>query len=253
RHPSTARFVATKLARRFVSDNPSPALVARIAEAFTRTNGDIKETLRAVFTSPEFNSREAYQAKIKTPFELMVSSIRALGAETDARPALLQMLARMGEPLYGYQAPTGYPDTAAAWVSTGALLERLNFALALTANRIPGTRVPLDRQLKLADAKSKERNAGELLDRILHGQVSEGTKRTLMKQITNPAPVNVTSSQRQSSEMVMTESETGMNERPRRGTNRRGASEVVVNMSADEAELRRIVGLIIGTPEFQRQ
>ena len=117
----------------------------RVAAAFTKSEGDIKETLRALFTSPEFDSAEARRAKIKTPFELTVSALRALGAETNGGPALQQWLARMGEGLYQYQAPTGYPDTAEHWVNTGGLLERLNFALALASNRIPGTRVDLAR------------------------------------------------------------------------------------------------------------
>ncbi len=246
RHPATARFIATKLSRRFVTDNPSPALVARVAAAFTKSDGDMKETLRALFTSPEFNSPEAYRAKIKTPFELTASAIRALGAETDARPALHNMLARMGEPLYGYQAPTGYPDTAAAWVSTGALLERLNFALALAANRIPGTRVQLASLLPnnaTANAKDKERLAEALLNSILHGQVSPATRATLMKQINNPTPTAPNTDAMPMDENMM------------RGNNRarRTAREVAVNMSAGEAETRRIIGLIIGTPEFQRQ
>lgn len=254
RHPSTARFIATKLARRFVSDDPSPALVARVAETFTRTDGDIKETLRAIFTSPEFNSADAYRAKIKTPFELTVSAIRALDAETDARPALLQQLARMGEPLYGYQAPTGYPDTAAAWVSTGALLERLNFALALSANRIPGTRVEvekfIDANVTLSDARGKERALDSLLDTILHGQVSPGTRSTLLRQIVDPtatkASVFATSDTTEMQGDAMTQRK---NRRGRRGE----MNAQTRGMSADEIELRRIVGLIIGAPEFQRQ
>src|SRR5215210_6529674 len=144
-HPSTANFIATKLARHFVSDNPSPALVERVAAVFTKSDGDIRETLRAVFTSPEFNSPEAYRAKIKRPFELAISAIRTLGGETNGAPAIHQWIAKMGQPLYGYQTPNGYSDMAESWVNTGALLERLNFGLALASNRIPGTRVDLAR------------------------------------------------------------------------------------------------------------
>ena len=143
KHPSTAKFIAKKLAVKFVSDNPSEALVKRVAEAFTKSNGDIKTTLRAIFTDKEFFAPENYRAKIKTPFELAVSSIRALDGETQGGPAMLAMLNKLGEVPYGYQAPTGYPDTAEDWVNTGALLERLNFAIAVASNRIPGTRVDL--------------------------------------------------------------------------------------------------------------
>ena len=129
--PATAKFIARKLAVKFVNDNPSDELVNRIAQAFQKSNGDIKTTLRAMFDSPEFYAPENYRAKIKTPFELLVSSLRALDADVKPSPALLGLLNKMGEPLYGYQAPTGYPDTAEDWVNTGALLERMNFAVAL--------------------------------------------------------------------------------------------------------------------------
>ena len=143
--PATAKFIARKLAVKFVNDNPSEALVSRVAAAFSKSNGDIKTTLKAIFTDKEFFAAENYRAKIKTPFELAVSAIRTIGADTNASPAVLAMLNKLGEVPYGYQAPTGYPDTAEDWVNTGALLERLNFAVALASNQIPGTRVDLKR------------------------------------------------------------------------------------------------------------
>jgi uncharacterized protein (DUF1800 family) len=142
-HPSTARFIATKLVRRFVSDNPPQSLVDRVAATFTKTDGDIREMLRVIFTSDEFYAPEAYQAKMKSPFELAVSSMRLLQATTDGAPATSKLIGQMGEQLYQYQAPTGFPDNAAQWMNEGALLERINFGIALTANRIQGTRVVL--------------------------------------------------------------------------------------------------------------
>src|SRR5258705_10115386 len=144
-HPATAKFIATKLVRHFVSDNPPPALVDRAATAFTKSDGDIRATLKAIFFSPEFNSMSAYRAKIKRPFELVISAIRTLGAETNGGPGTHQWIARMGEPLYGFQTPNGYSDAAESWVNTGGLLERMNFGLALASNRVPGTRVNLSR------------------------------------------------------------------------------------------------------------
>ena len=125
-HPSTAKFIARKLAVKFVSDNPSEALVKRVADAFTKSKGDIKTTLRALFTDEEFFAPENYRAKIKTPFELTVSALRTLGADTNGTQ-IQAMLAKMGEPLYGYQAPTGYPDMAEDWVNTGALARKNEF------------------------------------------------------------------------------------------------------------------------------
>ena len=140
-HPSTARFIATKLARRFVGDTPPPALVDRAAERFRDTNGDLREVTRTILTSPEFLSPDAYRAKVKTPLEFVVSALRASGAEVvDAKP-LVRELQQLGMPLYMCQPPTGYKDTADAWVNTGALVSRMNFALRLASNKVPRVQV----------------------------------------------------------------------------------------------------------------
>ena len=140
RHPATARFIAAKLVRRFVADDPPPALVTQAAEAFRRSDGDIRSVLSAVVSAPEFYSSEAYRAKVKKPLEFVASALRAVDAETDGGPPLLRYLGRMGEPLFLSQPPTGYPDVASSWISPDALLTRMNFALDLAANRIRGTR-----------------------------------------------------------------------------------------------------------------
>jgi uncharacterized protein (DUF1800 family) len=138
RHPSTARFIATKLVRRFVSDTPPPGLVDRIAARFRETDGDLREVVRAILTSPEFIAPDTMRAKVKTPFEFVVSAVRATDGEVrDARP-LVRQIADMGMPLYQCQPPTGYKDTADAWVNTGALVSRMNFGLALASNKIRG-------------------------------------------------------------------------------------------------------------------
>ena len=199
-HPSTAKFIATKLVRHFVSDTPPPSLVDRVAATFTKSDGDIRETLKAIFFSKEFNSTEAYRAKIKRPFELVVSAIRTLGADTNGGPGTHQWIARMGEPLYGFQTPNGYSDAAQNWVNTGGLLERMNFGLALANNRVQGTNVSLSKtngeQAKLMD---------EYLKTILAGDISAATRETLLKQLEPSDPAT------------------------------------------------KVVGLILGTPEFQRQ
>ena len=203
RHPSTAKFIATKLVRHFVSDNPPPALVDRVAKTFTKTNGDIRETLKAIFFSDEFNSTEAYRAKIKRPFELVISAIRTLGADTNGGPGTHQWLARMGEPLYGFQTPNGYSDTADSWVNTGGLLERMNFGLALAGNRVQGTQVDLSKLT--ANETSQAKVLDNSLKTILAGEMSAATRETLLKQLDQSDPVT------------------------------------------------KVVGLILGTPEFQRQ
>jgi uncharacterized protein (DUF1800 family) len=134
RHPSTARFISTKLARRFVSDTPPAALVDRAAARFRDTNGDLREVMRTILTSPEFLSPDAYTAKVKTPFEFVVSALRTTDADVrDARP-FVRTLQELGMPLYQCQLPTGYKDTADAWINTGALVARMNVALTVAGD-----------------------------------------------------------------------------------------------------------------------
>ena len=155
-HPSTARFISTKLVRRFVSDTPPPALVSRAAERFRETDGDIRDVLRTILTSPEFFAAEAYRAKVKSPFEFVVSAVRATNADVTNPLPLLQAIRQLGEPLYMCQPPTGYPDRADAWVNTGTLLNRMNFALGLVSGRMRGV-MPLS-----IDALGASALAGDL-------------------------------------------------------------------------------------------
>lgn len=142
RHPSTARHIARKLAVRFVSDSPPPALVDRCAAVFTARDGDIRETLQCVITSSEFFSRSAYRAKVKTPLELVASAFRATGAVPDATPRALQQVARLGQPAFGRQTPDGWPDRGDEWINAGAMVNRVNFSLAVAAGRVPGVTLP---------------------------------------------------------------------------------------------------------------
>jgi len=137
-HPSTARFIATKLVRRFVSDAPPNALVDRAAERFRATHGDIREVLRTILTSPEFFSTDAFRAKVKTPFEFIVSTIRATASDVITAIPLVAAVRQLGMPLYLCQPPSGYSDVADGWVNAGALLNRMNFALSLVEGRLRG-------------------------------------------------------------------------------------------------------------------
>ena len=137
-HPSTARFIATKLVRRFVSDAPPPSLVDRAAARFTATKGDLRETMRTILTSREFLAPEAYRAKVKTPFDFVVSAARATGVDVPDGALLVRAVQQLGMPLYQCQPPTGYSDAGDAWVNTGALVNRMNFAVQLTGGRMPG-------------------------------------------------------------------------------------------------------------------
>ena len=141
RHPSTARFISTKLAKKFVADDPPPALIERLAKTFHDTDGDIRAVMSAMLDSKEFFSEGAFRAKVKTPLELVVSAARATNAQVDFAIPLANQIAQLGEPLYKKIEPTGYSSANAEWVNSAALLARMNFALALTANRVPGSKV----------------------------------------------------------------------------------------------------------------
>jgi uncharacterized protein (DUF1800 family) len=175
KHPSTARFIATKLARRFVSDDPPAALVDRAASRFRQTDGDIREVVKTIITSPEFFAGSAYRAKVKTPLEFVASAVRATGVDLTNGMPLVQTLRQLGMPLYGCQPPTGYSDKADAWVNTGALLNRMNFAVALSGNRLGrgNTRGNDTAAVRL----THERIATE----IMAGDVADSTRQTVAK------------------------------------------------------------------------
>jgi len=144
-HPSTARFISRELAQRFVADDPPQALVDRMAQTFVKTDGDLRAVLQTMFTSPEFFSEGAWQAKLKSPFEMVVSAVRAMGGETSDALTLVQKIADLGEPLYNKLEPNGYPNTGEAWLSTVGLMGRMNFSMALVAGKVPGVTVDSER------------------------------------------------------------------------------------------------------------
>lgn len=186
RHPKTARFLSTKLARHFVSDNSPPELVDRLAQVFESSGGDIRSVLKAMIYSPEFWSREAYRAKVKTPFELVASTVRALGADVPVSFPLVQWVGRMGEPLFQCMPPTGYADKAETWVNTGALLNRMNFALALAVDRMPGAKVDLETILGADAATDPETALKQCLTHFLDAQVTPQTEKTLKARLGDP-------------------------------------------------------------------
>jgi uncharacterized protein (DUF1800 family) len=217
RDPHTAHHIVLELAQHFVSDNPPPALVDRMAVTFRKSGGDLREVMRAMIYSPEFWSRSAYRAKIKTPFELVASAARALGADVDSAGTLVNWVSRIGQPLYQCLPPTGYSDRAAVWVNAGALLNRLNFALALAGNRLAGSQVQIAPLLG-AEAQSDPYQALErAVNVFLSGQVSANTRSTLEKESADPQIVQVKSG----------------------GT--------------AQANLGNIAGLVLGAPEFQQR
>jgi uncharacterized protein (DUF1800 family) len=175
-HPSTAHFIATKLVRRFVSDDPPKALVDRAAERFRETKGDIREVVRTIVTSPEFFAPDAYRAKVKTPFEFVASAVRAASVDSVNAMPLVQAMRELGMPPYQCQPPTGYADRAEAWVNTGALLNRMNFAVALTEGRVRNGRgAPPPGNVSIDAARD------QIVDQVLGGDLSSSTRETVAK------------------------------------------------------------------------
>jgi uncharacterized protein (DUF1800 family) len=138
--PATARFITTKLARHFIADDPPASVIDRCSAAYLKSDGDIRETMRCMVTGPEFFSRAAYGAKVKTPFELIASTIRAVGGAADTTQRLAQQAARLGQPIFGRSTPDGWPDRGEEWLNSGAVLNRINFALTVAGGGFPGSR-----------------------------------------------------------------------------------------------------------------
>jgi uncharacterized protein (DUF1800 family) len=180
-HPATARFIATKLARRFIGDEPPQSIVDRAAAVFLKTDGSIRETLRAIVTSPEFFSQPSYRAKMRSPFEYVAAAMRALSAETDADRPVLDAIGRMGQPVFGRITPDGYADRADQWLSSGAMIARFNFASALAGNRIKGTKIDVPRLLSGVDEAKKDSVAAKFISLTVSGDLSNGTRAVLEK------------------------------------------------------------------------
>ncbi len=185
-HPATAHFISKKLAMRFVSDNPPEALVNRMAATFLKSDGDIRQVLRAMLDSPEFWAPEAYRAKVKTPLEFVVSAVRASGADVNNALPLVQTLKQMGMPLYGAQPPTGYSMKAETWVNSAALLNRMNFALRFTSGRMPGVEFAPERVLGSQASSDTTAALAKLENTLLAGDLSKQTHDTILKHAVDP-------------------------------------------------------------------
>src|SRR5437867_1874562 len=179
-HPATMHHVSRKLCQRFVNDDPPDGCVDDAVAAWKRSSGDMREVLRAIFRGPDFWAAENMRAKVKTPLEFVVSAARAVAAEPDTSPRLAQVVARLGEPLYLHVAPDGYPEREAAWVNSGALLDRMNAAVALASGKLPGVTVVLD---SIVSAGDPDQLIGAVNEKILSGTMSENTKQVLRREL----------------------------------------------------------------------
>jgi len=218
RHPSTATFIATKLVRRFVSDDPPYGLVQRVAETFKQTDGNIRSLLVTIINSPEFFAAANYRGKIKTPFEFVASAVRAANGTTDGSPALVAAVAQTGEPLYLASAPNGYPDTAGPWLNSASLLNRINFLSSLMANQLPGVRVDLRPLLEGANRRDMSQVLDYLAIGLLHNELNSESREIILQQLTKP-----------------------------------GIVQVNVDGRLSNPDIEKIAALILASPEFERR
>jgi uncharacterized protein (DUF1800 family) len=238
--PQTAHFISLKLAQRFVSDDPPAALVDRMAKTFQKKKGDIREVLTTLFQSPEFWAADTYRAKVKTPLEFVASAVRATGADVDDALPLARQIGNMGMPLYSAQPPTGYSMKADTWVSSSALLNRMNFALGLTAGRVRGVKVDA---VQLAGGPPQPADAAVALStmeaKLLAGDVSQQTHDSIMAQIEAPA-------------------KSAAANQPGKGPQDQGSQDKRAPQRkpgdvARPPDASTIAGLLLGSPEFQKR
>ncbi len=267
--PATAHFISFKLARRFVSDSPSKALVDHATQVYLETDGDIREVLRSIITSPEFFSQQAFRSKVKSPFEVVVSAMRALNAAPDSTPRTAQVIAYLGQPIFGHQAPNGWPETGESWMNTGAILNRINFGMAAAAGRLPGADIRTLPALDTIGSAPRDKQVDAVVAAILNGMVSPDTRAVLLSGehpmlangagangIQNMAPAGTTADTDISGE-AMADGANGQNAaRARRNQNQGGKRGALQGRGFANIPqltgLPQIVGLALGSPEFQR-
>ncbi|HKC79990.1 MAG TPA: DUF1800 domain-containing protein [Gemmatimonadaceae bacterium] len=270
RSPATARYISFKLARRFVSDTPSKALVDHAAQVYLKTDGDIREVVRAIITSPEFFSQQAFRSKVKSPFEVVVSAMRALSAQPDSTPRSAQVIAFLGQPIFGHQAPNGWPETGESWMNTGAILNRINFGMAVAAGRLPGVDIRALPALDTIRSSPRDRQVDVVVAMILNGMVSPDTRAVLVSgehpllangaggnAIQDMSPAEAADANAGMSGQEMMDGANGGNAvRVRPNQNAGGKRAALQGRGFANIPqltgLPQIVGLALGSPEFQR-
>jgi uncharacterized protein (DUF1800 family) len=265
--PATAHFISYKLARRFVSDSPSKALVDHAAQVYLKTDGDIREVLRAIITSPEFFSQQAFRSKVKSPFEVVVSAMRALNAAPDSTPRTAQVIAYLGQPIFGHQAPNGWPETGESWMNTGAILNRINFGMAAAAGRLPGANLRALPALDTIRSAPREKQVDAVVATILNGMISPDTRAVLVSGehpllaggaatgITNMAPMDSSDADMSSEPMDDANGQNAVraNKNNKNGGGKRAALQGRGFQNIPQLSgLTQILGLALGSPEFQR-
>ena len=259
-HPSTANFICKKLAVRFVRDTPPPSLINKMSKVFLQSNGNIRETMIAMVSSDEFWNKANLREKIKSPFELAISAVRATNADIQQPFQLFQWCTRMGQRFYYYQAPTGFPDKSAFWINTGSLLNRMNFGLAFAGGKIPGIKVDLPALNQQREPESAD-EALEVYSKIFLPErpLEENNKR--LKALVNDANAaeKINQAAAANTNNDGEEEQMGRNRRRRNNQNERAALSknskafTMPFVPGNNSTLAQVAGIIIGSPEFQRR
>ena len=261
-HPSTAKFISGKIAVRFVSDSPPEQLVDRMAATFTEKGGNISEVLLTMVSSPEFWSREALREKTKSPFELAISAVRSLNADIRQPFQLNIWINKMGQKMYFYQAPTGFPDKGQYWINTGSLLNRMNFGLALASQRIPGIRINLLALNKHREPESSEAALISYSNLIMPERDLAQTITRLSPMLNDPllnkkieeaASKNASPEPKQN---MVNEDARVLNEDSDKAGNKiaaKSSMRAMQSLAGNNSMLSQVVGVILGSPEFQRR
>jgi len=259
-HPATAQFISRKIAIRFVNDNPPQSLVNKMTKTFTSRGGDIKQVLITMVSAPEFWSKEALREKTKSPFELAISAVRSLDADIKMPYQLYTWVSKMGQRMYYYQAPTGFPDKGQYWINTGALLSRMNFGLALASQKIPGVKINLAAINKNREPESgqaalvtysrlmmPERDLNQTIQRLTPMLTDPNLLTKVEQAAVKTAPV-------QDMNSMINERDIMDLDKAEKSVQNKDVLKKATNASAsNNAMLAQVVGVIIGSPEFQRK
>lgn len=255
-HTSTAKFISRKIAVRFVCDNPPATLVNKMAKTFAEKDGDIKQVLITMVSSPEFWRKTIFREKTKSPFELAISAVRSLNADVRAPYQLFTWIDKMGQKMYYYQAPTGFPDKGQYWINTGALLNRMNFGLALVSQRIPGVKVELLALNKGHEPESAEAALITYGKMILPERDIKKTVGRLTRLLNDPElekKVDQAAGKATAKSQARTIGYTVEKDMTENKTDHKRDFATMGKPPYNNSMLSQVVVIIIGSPEFQRK
>jgi hypothetical protein len=257
-HSATARFISRKLATRFVSDNPSPALVDKMASAFIQSGGDIAVVLKTMVSTVEFWTGAAKNQKTKSPFELAISAVRSLDADIRSATDLNRWISKMGQPLYAYQAPTGYPDKGQFWINSGSIINRMNFGLTLASGKVEGVRFNLSALNHNHEPESAAAALRVYCGLLMPGRKPDASMKRLAPLLNAPGleqKVAAAASKKQQENLALQQEmfEAKDDAHMDKGYSKEPGQVPSASFNQIEATLAQVTGIIIGSPEFQRR